>query len=344
VFLLPLENSFVAFPADEVLTIYDHLHGTSHSTGNKSDLEKQLANLYDLEPTVFNCVEWVLKNFLPPVDKYGQNSVRQPAMVTHPRIQLNSQEHEEFLKTKDLPDQLYMVKSHDALSSSEHRPNVTLSYATVTGSDNKPAVMIDIGSVGNIAGSRWIELVTKWASMHGYKSQKRRRERPLTVSGVGHGCQQVVMDFRLPCAFPTTSGTGPSGQASGKSAIHATLDMPSLPDSDTPGLMGLLAVRKYGGVIDTRNVKMYLNTQADADFNLLQLLPPGYKEIDCHFAASGHMMAHCCEYTASPDKDELAFAVKQIGEKKPAVSPPTEAPAEVADASDVPPPPSSSAL
>jgi hypothetical protein len=108
--------------------------------------------------------------------------------------------------------------------------------------------------------------------------------------------------------------------------------------------MGLLAVRKYGGVIDTRNVKMYMNTQADADFNLLQLLPPGYKEIDCHFAASGHMMAHCCEYMASPDEDQLAFAVKQLGEKTPAVAPPVEAPVEVSSPDGVPSPPSSSAL
>jgi hypothetical protein len=204
--------------------------------------------------------------------------------------------------------------------------------------------MIDIGSVGNIAGSRWIELVAKWAAKYGFKAQRRKRDRPLTVSGVGHGCQQAVTDFRLPCAFPTTNGDGPLGQASGKSAIHATLDMPSLPDSDTPGLMGLLAVRKYGGVIDTRNVKMYLNTKADMDFNLLHLLPPGYKEIDCHFASSGHMMAHCCEYTENPEKDELAFAVKQLGETRPTVSPPKEAPTGVADSSHVPPPPSSSAL
>jgi hypothetical protein len=108
--------------------------------------------------------------------------------------------------------------------------------------------------------------------------------------------------------------------------------------------MGLLAVRKYGGVIDTRNVKMYMNTQADADFNLLQLLPPGYKEIDCHFAASGHMMAHCCEYMASPDEDQLAFAVKQLGEETPAVAPLVEAPVEASSPDGAPSPPSSSAL
>ena len=37
-------------------------------------------------------------------------------------------------------------------------------------------------------------------------------------------------------------------------------------------------------------------------------------------------MAHCCEYDKDPAKDELAFAVKQLGETKPAVPPPKEAP------------------
>ena len=49
------------------------------------------------------------------------------------------------------------------------------------------------------------------------------------------------------------------------------------------------------------------------------------------------MMAHCCEYDKDPEKDELAFAVKQLGETKPAVPPPKEAPTGVAGSSDVPP-------
>jgi hypothetical protein len=306
--------------------------------------EKLLANFYDLDSTAYNCVEWVMKNFLPPLDQRGHSKVLQPAMYAHPRIQLNSEEHEDALRSRDLPRQTFMIKSHESQHSLEHRPNVTLSYATVTGADNKPAVMIDIGSVGNIAGSRWIELVARCAHKHGFKAQKKVRERPLTVSGVGHGCQQASTDFRLPCAFPMTNGDGPLGLTSGKKAIHATLDMPSLPNSDTPGLMGLLAVRKYGGIIDTRNVKMYLNTATDVDFNLLHLLPPGYKEIDCHFASSGHMMAHCCEYDKDPAKDELAFAVKQLGETKPTVPPPQEAPSGVASSSNTPPPPTTSAL
>jgi hypothetical protein len=89
---------------------------------------------------------------------------------------------------------------------------------------------------------------------------------------------------------------------------------------------------------------MYLNTAADADFNLLHLLPPGYKEIDCHFASSGHMMAHCCEYDMDPAKDEFAFAVKQRGETNPTVPPPKDAPAEVASSCNTPPPPTTSAL
>jgi hypothetical protein len=221
--------------------------------------------------------------------------------------------------------------------------SLSLSYMSLALPNGRPSVMLDIGSVGNIAGSRWIDLVVRWAAKHGYKSQTGKRLKPLTVSGVGHGCQQATVDYRLPCAFLTGESTDPTDQSRGPSAIHASLDMPSLPNSDTPGLMGLMAIRKYSGIIDTRNVKLYVNTKGDADFNLLPSLPPGYKEIQCHFAPSGHMMANCCEYMAPQDKDHLAFAVRHSEESAPPTSPPVQAPAEVPVPDALPPPPPSSA-
>ena len=105
----------------------------------------------------------------------------------------------------------------------------------------------------------------------------------------------------------------------------------------------MMAIRKYSGIVDTKNVKLYVNTKGDVYFNLLTLLPPGYKEIQCHFAPSGHMMAPCCEYMLPQDKDQLAFAVKQAEGSVPQTSPPIQAPAEVPSQCDPPPPPVSSA-
>ena len=110
--------------------------------------------------------------------------------------------------------------------------------------------------------------------------------------------------------------------------------------------LGLLAIRKYGDVIDTRNVKLYVNTKGDADSNLLQTLPPGYKEIQCHFAASGHMMASCCEYMANtgPNQDQLSCAVKEADQKMPDTAPPSQVPEAVPAPEATPPPPSSCTL
>ena len=95
----------------------------------------------------------------------------------------------------------------------------------------------------------------------------------------------------------------------------------------------------------TRGMSSCMSTpKGDADFNLLQSLPPGYREIQCNFAASGHTMANCCEYTAPSDKDQLGFAVKQSEDSAPRTAPPVQAPAEVPAPDAVPSPPSSSAL
>ena len=346
-FLLPDGESFTAFPAEAVLTVYDAIYGTEYSNDGLADLKKASSIFYDLSPDILNTMEWVLKNFLPPVDKNGRCVEKQPALYGNPRLQLNSREMEEFRKSDLAADCVFTISAQNDSAggdpTSEHRPNVSLSYMSLALPNGRPAVMLDIGSVGNIAGSKWIDLVVRWAAKHGYKSQTRKRLKPLTVSGVGHGCQQATVDYRLPCAFPIGEGTGPIDQSQGPSAIHASLDMPSLPDSDTPGLMGLMAVRKYSGIIGTHNVKLYVNTKGNADFNLLQYLPPGYKEIQCHFAASGHMMANCCEYMAPQDSDQLAFAVKRTEESSPPTSPPVQAPAEVPAPCAPPPPPSSSA-
>ncbi len=217
--------------------------------------------------------------------------MKHSAFFGNPRFQLNSHEMDEWQRAQESTMSTFPVSAHvdptTIDSTSEHRPNVSLSYMSLALPNGRPAVMLDIGSVGNIAGSRWIEMVMKYAADHGFKAQMRKRLKPLTASGVGHGRQQAVVDYRVPCAFLTGEGTDPTDRSRSQSAIHASLDMPSLLDSDTPGLMGLLAIRNYSGIVDTRNVKLYVNTKGDAEFDLPKFLPAGYKEIQCHSLLQG---------------------------------------------------------
>ena len=113
----------------------------------------------------------------------------------------------------------------------------------------------------------------------------------------------------------------------------ATLDMPSLPNSDTPGLLGLAALQKFQAVIDTKHNRVYVNTN-HVEFDLLHLLPSGYREIQCELAPTGHMMAPCCEFGSQAATDDtMAFALMTSQPAKAPSDPPTDAPILNHDAS-----------
>ena len=54
-------------------------------------------------------------------------------------------------------------------------------------SSGKPALLLDIGSVGNLAGDEWVKQQAVLATRAGLRPEQYRRERPLTVRGVGQG-------------------------------------------------------------------------------------------------------------------------------------------------------------
>ncbi len=271
--------------------------------------------------------------------------IHDPKFSMNPRIHPTPAEVKEFFP--ETTQKSFPISTHEKQSPSdlslEFRLNVSLTYMSFTLPSGRPAIMLDIGSVGNIAGSKWIQMVLKYAAEHGFKAQRRGRLKPLTVSGVGHGCQQATRDYRLPCAFLTGEGADPTDRSRSKSSFHASLDMPSPPESETPGLLGLSAMRKFGVVSDTRNTKLYVNMKGNVDFDLLNVLPSGHREIQCHIAPTGHMMAPCCEYTQPKANAQLAFAVQQKQAPTPHSPPPTHVPAGTPAPVAPPPPPDASA-
>ena len=52
-------------------------------------------------------------------------------------------------------------------------------------SDGRVAVMLDIGSVGNLAGSEWVLRLARKALEHGRQPEQIKRDRPLSVCVVG---------------------------------------------------------------------------------------------------------------------------------------------------------------
>ena len=67
----------------------------------------------------------------------------------------------------------------------------------------EPALMLDIGSVGNLAGDGWVKRTALAGARHGRKPESWERDRPLGVQGVGTGAQYCSHNVRQPIAIPT---------------------------------------------------------------------------------------------------------------------------------------------
>ena len=56
--------------------------------------------------------------------------------------------------------------------------------------DGRPAILIDPGSVGNFGGGNWAREVARVAMQHNRMPAEHRRDRPLSLTGVGNGSQE----------------------------------------------------------------------------------------------------------------------------------------------------------
>jgi len=141
----------------------------------------------------------------------------------------------------------------------------------------RTAVMLDIGSVGNLAGEAWLKAMALKAVKNGRSPKSYKRARTLHVSGVGTGSQSCKFNCEIPSAVPTAKGY-----------LKGTYKTPCVPNSTLPALMGLESLRNSRALIDTISGKVYM--VGPGDYDLGRLLPPGTREIQCEYANSGHMM------------------------------------------------------
>ena len=72
-------------------------------------------------------------------------------------------------------------------------------------------LIVDPGSVWDIAGSEWAKSVAWQAGAHGLKPSYEVRRTPLNISGVGNGSQQCAYDCELPVALRTVQGIKRTG-------------------------------------------------------------------------------------------------------------------------------------
>ncbi len=102
-------------------------------------------------------------------------------------------------------------------------------YHTATRlTDGRSSLLLDIGSVGNLAGDLWVQKQAQEALKSGRVPSQQRRDRPLRVSGVGSGSTQCEYNCHLPVALPTVSGD----------VMEGSFETPTVPNSELPAPVG----------------------------------------------------------------------------------------------------------
>ena len=196
-------------------------------------------------------------------------------------------------------------------------PNPTIYHVETRLPNGKPALLLDIGSVGNLAGDEWVRQQAAMAIRAGLRPEQRKRERPLTVRGVGQGGEKCLHNCVLPVSLMNAIGQRVTG----------TFDTPTVPHSQLPALLGLNAARESRMVIDTMRNTIYM--AGPGEYDLLQALPPGTQQFNCILAPSGHMMIPCAEFPSHTALEtagrgrlqltpQLALPVEHIEVERPA--------------------------
>ena len=146
-------------------------------------------------------------------------------------------------------------------------------------------LILDIGSVGNLAGSEWCVSQGRKCLENNRQPKQDRRNKPLNVSGVGKGAQRCDFNCKLPVALPRKAD-GPLG---------AEYETPVIPNSALPALIGLATMRETRTVLDVTENNWYMC--GPGNYNLMEALPPGTDCSELCYTPSGHMAVRCDLFT-----------------------------------------------
>ena len=130
------------------------------------------------------------------------------------------------------------------------------------------------------------------------------------------------------CKLPIALGTD-----DGK-VITGTYEVPTVPKSTLPALLGLTAATECRMLIDTLSQKVYM--LGPGDYDLMKALPPGTTCFQCERAHSGHLMLPCAEFSRAASQrgglklePELALPVQNYSSSRTsfvALQPPAKKP------------------
>ena len=195
-------------------------------------------------------------------------------------------------------------------------PAIECFHANTRLADGRLGVLVDPGSVWDLAGDKWAKEAARCAVKHERNPRCELRKEPLNVSGVGNGSQACAYDSHLPISMRTTTGQLKQGE------MHT----PTIPDSELPGLLGLAALKANRAVIDCHTNKIYF--LGPGDYDLEKAMPCGTDIYQAEIAPSGHMILPCGEYDAHNTKvpQTLTLSSRETPRPQSAFQPPTRPP------------------
>ena len=110
-------------------------------------------------------------------------------------------------KHREIYEGLRPLKSTCCEDSDSQPNNQQRSYLLNTKlSDGRSALLLDIGSVGNLMSYEWARIQAVLALGQGFRSKEKKRDSPLKISGVGHGHQVCEKDGVVPVCLKDTEG------------------------------------------------------------------------------------------------------------------------------------------
>jgi len=168
-------------------------------------------------------------------------------------------------------------------------PNMSVAYdhafhTETRMTQGRHGLLVDSGSLGNLGSDAWSVDVGRTSMEHGRIPAEVRRDRVLSVSGVGKGAEKCRYNVKLPVCFAREDGVFTSG----------TFETPCVKDSYLPGILGLTSMANRRGVLDMVTNKLHF--LGPGDYDLAPALPAGTETFQLTVAPSGHLLLPCDHY------------------------------------------------
>ena len=169
-------------------------------------------------------------------------------------------------------------------------------HANTRLSDGRESLLVDPGAHDNLAGSKWVDRVTRLASIYNLEVHRVSLDHPVNVGGVGNGTQTCTESVDVPIS------TSPG--------VISRYSAPIVPDSHLPALLGNKSLRRNRALIDCGTGRLWFVGPGD----IRMQMPPGSVEMQMELSASGHWLLPITEYAKASSECRMKAMIKNVRE------------------------------